>query len=342
MGTTLLVCSGGGHLKQLHTLAERIGIPAADQFWITFRNGLSESLLEGREVEYVPFVAPRDAWTIGKLSRRARQILQDRTFDAALSTGSGPAVAFLPQTARKGIPTHYIESAARADGPSMSGKILGKYFSKVSTYTQYPGWSDDRWLYRGSIFDSFQPGPTSDVERPIRRAVVSIGTQDGYGFDRLFKTVVPLLKDCEEVLWQSGVQDLSPYGISGRLSVPHDEMKTAVKEADVVIAHCGTGAALTALEQGKCPVLVPRLARYGEHVDDHQLEIGREMERRGLAMMRSADAVTFDDLLLAARRSSVTVVAPPLMLEKRSSALKPVPNRRPATGASAGGHLRAT
>lgn len=342
MGTTLLVCSGGGHLKQLHTLAERIGIPAADQFWVTFRNGLSESLLEGREVEYVPFVAPRDAWTIGKLSRRARQILQDRTFDAALSTGSGPAVAFLPQTARKGIPTHYIESAARAEGPSMSGKILGKYFPKVSTYTQYPAWSDDRWLYRGSIFDSFQPGPTAAEERPIRRAVVSIGTQDGYGFDRLFKTVVPLLQGCDEVLWQSGVQDLSSYGITGRSSVPHGEMKAAVKEADVVIAHCGTGAALTALEEGKCPILAPRLARHGEHIDNHQLEIGREMERRGLAMMRPADAITVDDLLLAARRSSVTVTAPPLILDVRGREPGPVPRQRPISGVSGAGQLRVT
>lgn len=315
MGKTLLVCSGGGHLKQLHTLAQRIGIPAADQFWVTFRNGLSESLLEGHEVEYVPFAGPRDLVNLSKLNRRARAILRRRTFDAAISTGSGPAVAFLPQTARRGIPSHYIESAARADGPSLSGKILGKYFPKVNTYTQYPSWSDERWLYRGSIYDAYQAGPVSRVARPIRRAVVSVGTQDAYRFDRLFKTVVPVLKDCEEVLWQSGTEDLSPYGISGRSSVPHDEMKAAVKAADVVIAHAGTGAALTALEQGKCPILVPRLARFDEHVDDHQLEIGREMERRGLALMRSADAISVEDVEAAARRSCVMVDAPPLVLE---------------------------
>ncbi|CAN5334056.1 glycosyltransferase [soil metagenome] len=316
MGSALLVCSGGGHLKQLFTLVERIGIPPEDQLWVTFRNGLSESLLAGREVVYAPFTAPRDLVNFGKLLLLAQQVTTRRAFDVAISTGSSPALAFLPLAARRGASAHYIESAARADGPSRTGTLIAAHFPGVNTYTQYPSWADDRWLYRGSIYDAFSTGPTAVVrDASIRRAVVSVGTQEGFTFDRLFKTLVPLLADCEEVMWQSGDQDLSEYHITGRPSVPHDELKSAVSDADVVIAHAGTGAALTALEQGKCPILVPRLARFGEHIDDHQVQIGREMDRRGLALFRSADDILHADLVEAASRNTVKVLPPPLLLE---------------------------
>ncbi len=59
-GDVLFVCSGGGHLRQLAGFADRLGIEKEQQVWVTFRNGLSESLLADRRVEYVPFTAPRD------------------------------------------------------------------------------------------------------------------------------------------------------------------------------------------------------------------------------------------------------------------------------------------
>lgn len=313
MSSVLLVCSGGGHLKQLDTLAERIGIPRKDQLWVTFENGLSRSLLADREVVYAPFAAPRDALAIVRIRMLAMRMLKRHDVRAAISTGSSPAVAFLPVAAKRGIPSHYIESAARATGPSMSGRLVARNRA-IPTYTQYPVWADERWQYRGSIFDAHEP--TSEVKPTvaIRRAVVSVGTQDGYGFDRLYDAVVPLLADCDEVLWQTGAQDVSSWGIDGRVSVPHDELKRAVAEADVVVAHSGTGAALTAIEEGKVPVLVPRLAAFGEHVDDHQLQIGEELARRGLAVMRHAEELRFEDLEFAAARSTHRVDAPAFIL----------------------------
>jgi len=324
MTKTMMVCSGGGHLKQLHTLADRLGVDPEDQVWITFENGLSTSLLADREVHFAPFVAPRDLRNLWRLKSIAATVLDRHEYDRAFSTGSSPAVAVLPMAARRGIAAHYIESAARALGPSVSGRILERVRT-VRTYTQYPAWQTDRWAYAGSIYDGFattdartSPGEGSaqpDVapER-IRRAVVTVGTQEGYGFDRLFDAVVPLLADCDEVLWQTGTQDVSAWGIEGRDRVPHAELETAVREADVVIAHAGTGSAITAFEQGRFPILVPRLARYGEHVDDHQVQIAREMERRGLAFMQTPEELDEGVLREAARRAVRTVDAPPMLL----------------------------
>jgi UDP-N-acetylglucosamine--N-acetylmuramyl-(pentapeptide) pyrophosphoryl-undecaprenol N-acetylglucosamine transferase len=304
----LLVCSGGGHLKQLDTLVDRMGIPAQDQFWVTFDTGLSRTLLGDRDVIFAEYAAPRDTVKILKNANLARGILRSERFETAISTGSSLAVSFLPLAARRGVPAHFIETAARATAPSLTGRILAKD-KKVCTYTQYPAWADQRWRYRGSIFDNFEPGPARDVG-DIRRAVVTVGTTESYGFDRLVRKLVPLL-DGWDVLWQIGNTDVCGYPIEGRVAVPHTELVEAIRKSDVVIAHSGTGAALTALELGKCPVLVPRLAEFGEHVDDHQLQVSEFLSKRKLAIACQVEDLSIERLRLAAGREIRRAVSPP-------------------------------
>ncbi|NQX12435.1 glycosyl transferase family 28 [Microbacteriaceae bacterium VKM Ac-2855] len=328
MSQYLFVCSGGGHLKQLFTLARRFDIDPADQHWVTFDNGLSRSLLADRRVTFSRFAAPRDALPIARNAAMANGILRREKYDGVFSTGSSPAVSFMPLATLRGIPCHYIESAARADGPSMTGKIISK-FKNIHTYTQYPVWADERWQFGGSIFDAYTTGPTRD-EKPITKAVVSVGTQDGYPFDRIFTALVPLLEGVE-TLWQSGTADLSTYGIEGRSSVPHHELQQAVSEADVVIAHAGTGAAVTAIEAGKMPILVPRLAAYGEHIDDHQLQIARELDSRGLAINASVEQLDEALLRRAAAMSTGLAENVPLFRFSTDVVRRPAPVSVPAS-----------
>ena len=58
----------------------------------------------------------------------------------------------------------------------------------------------------------------------------------------------------------------------------------------MVVAHAGVGAALAALEVGKCPVLVPRRHARGEHVDDHQIQIATELGDRALSVSVEAES----------------------------------------------------
>ena len=46
-----------------------------------------------------------------------------------------------------------------------------------------------------------------------------------------------------------------------------------MKNADLVITHAGTGAIVTAIKNDKLVIAIPRLAKYGEHVDDHQVQL---------------------------------------------------------------------
>jgi UDP-N-acetylglucosamine transferase subunit ALG13 len=98
--------------------------------------------------------------------------------------------------------------------------------------------------------------------------------------------------------------------VDAHRTIPAHELAAAMREADVVVAHAGVGAALDAFEAGRHPILVPRRLDRGEHVDDHQRQVAEALAARGLASVRDADELTEDDLLAAAGRA-VTEVPPP-------------------------------
>ncbi len=129
----------------------------------------------------------------------------------------------------------------------------------VQLYTQYPAWADERWHYRGAVFDSFVPSEEPRATRgELRKVVVSLGTFKDYGFERLVRRLLDILPPNAEVLWQTGDTDVSGLGIAGHHAIPERELIRAIDEADVLVAHAGVGTALAALEVGRCPVLVPR------------------------------------------------------------------------------------
>jgi UDP-N-acetylglucosamine transferase subunit ALG13 len=59
------------------------------------------------------------------------------------------------------------------------------------------------------------------------------------------------------------------------------DMLERFEAADVVITHAGVGSVLCATRAGHTPLVVPRLRRLGEHVDDHQVELAEALEQAG-------------------------------------------------------------
>lgn len=62
-----------------------------------------------------------------------------------------------------------------------------------------------------------------------------------------------------------------------------------LQAAEVVIIHAGAGSVLHAIREGKLPIVMPRRAQFGEHVDDHQLEFARELADAGRVIMIESD-----------------------------------------------------
>lgn len=84
--------------------------------------------------------------------------------------------------------------------------------------------------------------------------------------------------------------------VEWRQYVPFEEMMELISAAEVVIAHAGVGTLMTAVRLGRRPIVLPRLAEHGEHVDDHQVHLTRRLDELGLV---AAGIRTADDLAKA-------------------------------------------
>jgi UDP-N-acetylglucosamine--N-acetylmuramyl-(pentapeptide) pyrophosphoryl-undecaprenol N-acetylglucosamine transferase len=306
--TTLLVASNGGHLKQLHRLHRRLDGVSGPFHWVTFDTAQARSLLDGEVVHYVPFIGGRDPGSVLRNVPFARRILGENEVGALVSTGSAIALPYMAVGRARRLRCHYIESAARIDGPSLTGRMVSR-IPGVNLYSQYRSWAGGRWNFRGAVFDSFAAasgGP--DAERRIAKVVVTLGTFKGTPYPRIVRRLLEVLPPEAEVLWQTGATDVTELGIDGVFALPERELSEAMREADVVVTHAGVGTALAAFEVGKCPVMSPRLKAHGEVVDDHQTQIAAQLSERGLAVTVDADQLTFEHLVTAA---GMTVTEPP-------------------------------
>ncbi|MGH3694102.1 MAG: glycosyltransferase [Pseudonocardiaceae bacterium] len=317
--TTLFVATTGGHLTQLDSLASRIP-PNGDAVWVTHANEQSRSMLADRDVEFVPYVGVRNVPDVLRCILRARRLMKRRRLTRAVSTGSGIALGYLPYLAARGVECHYIESATRVSGPSLTGRVL-RWVPGVRTYTQYPSWADQRWGYAGSVFDGYETTSVARVPDAVVRVVVTVGAATQYPFRRLFEHLVPLLAPGGElarvtglpveVLWQSADTPVDDLPIQATPALPAAELAAALSKADIVISHAGTGSALAALNAGRCPILAIRDPARGEQVDDHQHQLATELARRGLAMHRDAQAITVEDMVDALGISIRRTASPP-------------------------------
>jgi UDP-N-acetylglucosamine--N-acetylmuramyl-(pentapeptide) pyrophosphoryl-undecaprenol N-acetylglucosamine transferase len=305
--TALLVAATGGHLRQLHELRPRIP-GAEDAVWFTFDTPQSRSLLAGEDVVYGTYAGPRAVVANVHNARRAHELLQQRSFDLAVSTGASVAVAVLPQAAQRRIPCHYIESATRVSGPSLTGRML-RPVPGIRLYAQYRSWALGPWSYGGSIFEGFRAVPRPDGQ--VRRILVTLGTIEGYGFRRLIERVLAIAPPDAEIIWQTGTTDVSGLPIEAHREMPSAELDALLSQIDVVISHAGTGSSIASLAAGRTPILVPRRADRGEHVDDHQLEIAEELDRLGLARHVEVDDLGPEHLEWAASHRAVIDEAPP-------------------------------
>lgn len=331
--TTLLVASTGGHLKELHHLYGRLSGIEGPFRWATFDTPQSRSLLLDETVDYVRFVGGRDPGNVLRNLPAAHRILRDFDVDTVISTGSAVALPFFGLARLRGLSCHYIESAARIDGPSLTGRQISR-IPGVHLYAQYPGWTGGGWQYSGSVFDSFARAPSSRERPPkLRKVVVTLGTYRGYGFPRLIQRLLDILPPEVNVLWQTGDTDVSGFDITGHYAIPERELTEAMRGSDVVVSHAGVGNALAALEVGKCPLLVPRRLSLGEHVDDHQRQVANQLSNRGLAVSMEADDIGYEDLLaMAANRVNTLAQAPPFITTEVGSCSVLSSNGRPIAG----------
>jgi UDP-N-acetylglucosamine--N-acetylmuramyl-(pentapeptide) pyrophosphoryl-undecaprenol N-acetylglucosamine transferase len=300
---TMLIASTGGHLEELHVLRGSLVAAGDPVVWVTFDSPQSRSLLAAEEeVVYVERVASRGYLALIRALPTALRTIRRHRPHAMYSTGAGIALAFLPLGKLVGARSTYVESAARTDGPSVTGRLL-RAVPWIELRSQYAAWAGGRWLYKGSIFDEYRSSAAdaAKVASPIRQVVVTLGTQEGFPFTSLVRRVAEIVPAGVQIRWQLGPDFPDAERPDGaRAMISRDELQDWFRESDVVIAHAGVGSALSVFDVGKSPVLVPRRSERGEHIDDHQQLIAAELSGRGLAIVNSPENLTWADVQQAA------------------------------------------
>ena len=121
--------------------------------------------------------------------------------------------------------------------------------------------------------------------------LVTLGTQDKK-FPRLLEIVEKLINKGiinEEVVAQVGSTKYKSNKMKIIKYMSEEEMLKYIKNSSYIIGHGGVGTIMSAINLGKKIIVVPRLKKYKEHVNDHQLDIVSEFSKLNLIIDGSND-----------------------------------------------------
>ena len=113
--------------------------------------------------------------------------------------------------------------------------------------------------------------------------LVLLGTQDK-PFLRLLKMVSKEIDKGnikEKVVAQTGYTAFSDKNMESFDFKNKEEIEKLIDKARIIITHAGVGTITECLAKGKKIIVVPRLKKYLEHTNDHQMQITKEFEMKG-------------------------------------------------------------
>ena len=111
---------------------------------------------------------------------------------------------------------------------------------------------------------------------------VTLGTNDE-SFERLLKAIDKEIEKGtikERVVVQAGCTKYQSKKMEIMDLIPREEFDRLISECDLLITHGGVGSILTGINHNKKVIAVPRLAKYKEHGNDHQLQIVENFSER--------------------------------------------------------------
>jgi UDP-N-acetylglucosamine--N-acetylmuramyl-(pentapeptide) pyrophosphoryl-undecaprenol N-acetylglucosamine transferase len=294
-----LACSRGGHLDVLvrhHEAFEDCSV-----VWVTQESARAEQLRrDGAQVHVLGewdrarllSAGARAIWrSLGLVLRQRPRLV--------ITSGAGIVVPFCLLARLTGARLVFVETSARVRGASSSGRVLSRIAHHVIAQ-----WEDMQAVYPGAII-----ARTSVVEELASEpaiegtgAFVVVGTHS-QPFDRVLRMV----DDAVErgilpgpVTAQIGPSRYQMRHAEARDLMTPEEMGAAIAAARYVICHSGTGTISTSLRAGRRPLVLPRLACYQEHFDDHQRQIVDKLAGLDL-VVPLGEKITSDDLERARR-----------------------------------------
>jgi len=126
--------------------------------------------------------------------------------------------------------------------------------------------------------------------------LVTVGTEQ-FPFNRLMSWIRVLIDRGfiqEEIVVQYGSCTDLPSGVRSYSLLAQDRFQELIQQARLIVGHCGEGTVILLGATSTPYILVPRSQRFGEHVDDHQVELAVALAQLGVPIAWSpGDLVRF-------------------------------------------------
>lgn len=291
------IASSGGHFTQMQKLKPLMD--RYDSFVVTEKTDGRQKIdvktyylkqVNRKEPGFFPMM-------ISNAFKSLKIFLKERP-DVVVSTGvlSTIPMCIIAKIFRKKV--IYIESFAKVHSPTLTGKFMYKvadnfFVQWKSMLKVFP-----KAIYKGALYDTDKPPDLEDAKKEKkddRFILVTLGTQK-FQFNRLLKEIDRLI-ECgiitDEVFAQTGGSDYIPKHYNSAKFLSPEKMRKMQKRAGLIITHGGSGSVVEALKMRKKIIAVPRLSRFGEHVDDHQVEIIEEFSKDKYIIGSSVDELRY-------------------------------------------------
>lgn len=125
---------------------------------------------------------------------------------------------------------------------------------------------------------------------------VTVGTHE-QPFNRLLKEIDNLIENGvikDDVFAQIGYSDYVPKHYKCSKFLDYTEMQNYFLRANIVITHGGPSSFMEVIKLKKTPIVVPRQEKFNEHVNNHQLDFCKELEKRNFPIIVIEDITKLD------------------------------------------------
>jgi UDP-N-acetylglucosamine transferase subunit ALG13 len=130
---------------------------------------------------------------------------------------------------------------------------------------------------------------------------VTLGNQN-FKFNRLLESIELLVKTGvidEEVIVQNGYTEFKTDSMKLIKFLDKEEFLGHIAKAKFIVSHAGTGSIISCLKLGKKVIVAPRLKSFGEHIDNHQLEIANVFGKKNFIIGLKKDFSDLEEKILS-------------------------------------------
>lgn len=273
-----LVCSHGGHLTEMLYLIE--AFKGHDVFFVTYENPRTKNL------NYDKYLFPNFGDNYLELIKNLHRIigvfLREKP-DIIVSNGAEIAIPFfyIGKLLRKRLA--FIECYTRIDMPTITGKLVYPISDLfLVLWPEMLANYGKKAEYAGGLFSVFESENKIEIQKNSSIILVIVGMHYK-GFNRLVKKMDEIAgKISDKVIMQIGKTNYKPKNAEYFTFKESDkDIEALIKSAKVVLCQ-GAMTIIDSLFLGIPVIAVPRLKKFDEHINDHQLVFSKKLEDLGL------------------------------------------------------------